>query len=53
MRENEEDFEEEWEERPKLSKEEIKKILNAGAKKAEARAEEKMKVVRKRMGLSL
>ena len=37
----------------KIPKEEIKKILNAGAKKAEARAEEKMKVVRKRMGLSL
>jgi tryptophanyl-tRNA synthetase len=37
----------------KIPKEEIKKILNAGAKKAEARAEEKMKIVRKRMGLSL
>ena len=37
----------------KIPKEEIRKILNAGAKKAEARAEEKMKVVRKRMGLSL
>jgi len=37
----------------KIPKEEIKKILNAGAKKAEVRAEEKMKVVRKRMGLSL
>lgn len=37
----------------KIPKEEIRKILNAGAKKAEARAEEKMKIVRKRMGLSL
>jgi len=37
----------------KIPREEIKKILNAGAKKAEVRAEEKMKVVRKRMGLSL
>ena len=37
----------------KIPREEIKKILNTGAKKAEARAEEKMKVVRKRMGLSL
>ena len=37
----------------KIDKDEIKKILNAGAKKAEVRAEEKMKIVRKRMGLSL
>ncbi len=37
----------------KIPDEEIKKILNAGKKKAEARAEEKMKIVRKKMGLSL
>lgn len=37
----------------KISKEEIKKILNSGAKNAESRAEQKMKIVRKKMGLSL
>lgn len=37
----------------KVPKEEIRKILEKGKKLAEDRAEQKMKVVRKRMGLSL
>jgi tryptophanyl-tRNA synthetase len=39
------------ENRKKLKNEDIKKILETGAKKAEIIAEEKMKIVRKRMGL--
>lgn len=37
----------------RMEKEDIKKILEKGKKLAEARAEQKMKVVRKRMGLAL
>jgi len=39
------------EKRKELGNEDIKKILEKGAKKAELLAEEKMKVVRKRMGI--
>jgi tryptophanyl-tRNA synthetase len=37
----------------RMEKEDVKKILEKGKKLAEARAEEKMKVVRKKMGLAL
>ena len=41
------------ERRDKITREDIERILNKGFLKAEERAEEKMKVVRKRMGLTL
>lgn len=41
------------ERRDKITREDIEKILNKGFLKAEERAEEKMKIVRKRMGLTL
>ena len=41
------------ERRDKITREDIERILNKGFLKAEERAEEKMKIVRKRMGLTL